>query len=100
MQYNKIFNPHLNNNNQNTHKQAGTNLSKGQTSTNNAGKESINNIFSRNISTNPLTINSPANQGSAGKSNQQKYGPLGLDFSLTPANNSFATNIFHSEATS
>lgn len=103
MQYSHVFNPQLNNSTHNASKPATTNLPKGQAHADNGGKGSINNIFSRN-STNPslgsnLPVNQP-NQGSTGVSRPVSYGSLNLDFSLPPANNSFAINPNHTEATS
>jgi hypothetical protein len=92
MQYSHVFNPQANNSSLNASKPAVTNLPKGQAPADNAGKGSINNIFSRNVTSNPLSNTPPPNQILAGVSKPNSYGALSLDFSLPPANNSFAAN--------
>lgn len=92
MQYSHVFNPQLNTGSHHASKPVAANLPKGQAPADNRGKGSINNIFSRNVTNNPLGSSPPANQGLTGVNNQSKFGALGLDFNLPPANNSFASN--------
>lgn len=95
MQYSNVFNPQNNNSNLGVSKPAVTNLPKGQAPLDNAGKGSINNIFSRNVTNNPLGNSLPSNQGLPGVSKPNSSGALSLNFTLPPANNSFTANPNH-----